>query len=375
MKAVAVRPSEREVVLLDLPATRPDDRRRHAESTLGDAIKELRDGEADAPAHFRAIVESALHAIALLSPDGVILEANARAEESLQIPDGAAVGTPLWEAPPWSAPEVTVRLRASVNAAARGATVRHEVELGADGSGGTVDLSVTPIAADGGKPVLIVAEWIDVTDRRDRETALRESEQRFHQIVAIAADAIISIDETQRITLFNQGAEKIFGYAAQEVIGEPLEMLMPRDLGPLHAKEVRAFGAARDVSRKMGERRQIFGRRKNGEVFNAEASISKGTVGGKVIYTAVMRDVTERWAADQEKTELLRAAERARDAAQRAARQRDEMLAIVSHDLRNPLSAIAMCALGLSKPDTPEPERLRLAETIHESVEWTQRLI
>lgn len=353
-----------------------DQRRSQAERTLVEALRAVANGDSRVGGPYRVIVENALQSMTLLTPDGIVLEANQQAQRSLGAARDDLAGVALWDAAAWlNMPDLRQRLRAAMAAAKRGVTVRQESELSTGSDAATVEISFSPIATAGGQVVLIVAEWRDVTDRKRSEAALRETEGRFQRIVSLAVDAIISMDETQRITLFNHGAERIFGYAADEVLGQPLELLLPRELGDLHAREVRAFGAGTEEARRMGQRRQILGRRKNGEIFNAEASISKARVAGRTIFTAVMRDVTERWVAEQEKNELLRVTEAARDVAERAVAQRDEMLGIVSHDLRNPLSAIAMCAGVLSDASTPGAERLRLSETIQESVEWCQRLI
>jgi PAS domain S-box-containing protein len=350
------------------------DRKRSAEQGLAVALRTL--GLPGSPeAHFREIVQRALQSIVLLAPDGIILEANERACASLGASRDALLGVCIWDAPSWkNTAEIRQRLRASLSAANRGVAVHQETDLpGPEPT--ALDLTLNPVRDSGGGVVMIVCEWRDVSDRRRAELALKESEERFERIVALAVDAIISIDEAQNITLFNQGAEQIFGFHAAEVIGKPLDLLLPRELAKLHAKEVQAFAAGPDEARRMGQRRQIFGRRKNGEIFSAEASISKATVGGRRVFTAVLRDVTERWAAEQEKTELLAATQRARETAERAVAQRDEMLGIVSHDLRNPLSAIGMCAQVIADEKTPREERVRLAETVQESVEWCQRLI
>ena len=161
--------------------------------------------------------------------------------------------------------------------------------------------------------------------RRAEATARSDAEERdtrpfaelFDRIISIAADAIISIDERQRITMFNRGAEQIFGYAASEVLGRPLDILLPEGVGPSHAESVQQFAAGPISSRLMGERSQVFGRRKTGEVFRAEASISKIDVAGQLHFTAVVRDVSERWQREQERVQLLELANRAREDAER----------------------------------------------------------
>jgi PAS domain S-box-containing protein len=129
--------------------------------------------------------------------------------------------------------------------------------------------------------------------RRANE-GLRLAEAKASGIVSISADAIVSIDEDQRIILFNKGAETIFGYSMGEVIGAPFELLIPERFRAVHRRHVEKFSAATETSRKMGGRgASIFGVRKSGEEFPADASISRLDVGGKKVLTVVLRDVTE----------------------------------------------------------------------------------
>jgi PAS domain S-box-containing protein len=131
-------------------------------------------------------------------------------------------------------------------------------------------------------------------ERKRAEEALRQSEARFEGILKIAEDAIISVDSNQRILLFNQGAEKVFGYAATEVIGQPLDLLLPQRFARQHRGHVENFAKATEVSRLMGQRSAVYGRRKDGREFPAEASISKLAVGTEVVFTVILRDITER---------------------------------------------------------------------------------
>ncbi len=130
--------------------------------------------------------------------------------------------------------------------------------------------------------------------QKKAEEAHRNAEAQLAGTIAIATDAIISIDETQRITLFNWGAERIFGYAADETIGEPLDMLLPEHLRRHHATDIAEFARSAQTARRMGERSTILGRRKNGEIFPAEASISRYMSGGQWTFTVMLRDITDR---------------------------------------------------------------------------------
>lgn len=139
----------------------------------------------------------------------------------------------------------------------------------------------------------------ELEERKRTQEALRVSQARFAGILDIADDAIISVNPAQRITLFNQGAEKIFGYTAQEVMGQPLDVLLPNRYAQLHRGHVQQFGQSDGSARRMGDRREIYGRRKDGSEFPAEASISKLEIGGEVIFTVILRDITLRKASEE----------------------------------------------------------------------------
>jgi PAS domain S-box-containing protein len=109
-----------------------------------------------------------------------------------------------------------------------------------------------------------------------------------------AMDAILSVDGQQRIVLYNRAAEKIFGWAAAEVMGQPLEMLLPERFRGGHSAFVRRFGQTGVTSRRMGDGTVILGQRKDGGEFPMDASISQlDTPNGK-LYTVILRDVTDR---------------------------------------------------------------------------------
>jgi PAS domain S-box-containing protein len=127
---------------------------------------------------------------------------------------------------------------------------------------------------------------------RANAEALRRSGSKYAGILQAAADAIVSVDEQQRITFFNRAAERAFGYAQAEVLGEPLDILLPERLRAAHREHVARFAAGPEVSRLISDRSaQLLGRRKDGEEFAADATISKFTAEGQTILTATLRDV------------------------------------------------------------------------------------
>src|SRR5262249_44451795 len=118
--------------------------------------------------------------------------------------------------------------------------------------------------------------------------------------LAIAADAIITIDDEHRIIHFNKGAEEVFGWTAADALGQSLNALLPPRFHARHDTFVSEFGQGAETSRRMGHRREVAGRRRDGSEFPAEASISKLVLpGGRHVYTAVVRDMTERRRAQE----------------------------------------------------------------------------
>jgi PAS domain S-box-containing protein len=173
------------------------------------------------------------------------------------------------------------------------------------------------------------------------QTALENSQARLAGIVEIASDAIICIDSNQRITLFNRGAEKIFGFATSEVLGRPLNILIPLRFTQAHRQYVDEFGTSQAQTRRMGERSEVYGKRKDGTEFPAEASISKLKLGEETVYTVYLQDISERKQID---------------------RMKDEFVSVVSHELRTPLTSIhgslGMLTSGLIKAESEQGKRL-----------------
>ncbi|WP_353266188.1 ATP-binding protein [Gemmatimonas sp.] len=123
-------------------------------------------------------------------------------------------------------------------------------------------------------------------------------------IVDISADAIIALDDSFRIVRFNRGAEQIFHWTEAEMLGQPLDRLLPMATRAVHRGHMRTFAEGASDARTMAYRRPIAGLRKNGETFPAEASIARVTMDGDRTFMVTLRDVSER-VKGEERQKLL----------------------------------------------------------------------
>ena len=126
------------------------------------------------------------------------------------------------------------------------------------------------------------------------DAALPEAQAYLNSIIASAMDAIITVDEQQRVVLFNPAAEALFGWTATAAIGKPLDIFIPARFQDVHQQHVQAFGENGTTSRRMGNLGTLYGVRVDGTEFPLEATISQAEVRGRRLYTAVIRDITNR---------------------------------------------------------------------------------
>jgi diguanylate cyclase (GGDEF)-like protein/PAS domain S-box-containing protein len=132
------------------------------------------------------------------------------------------------------------------------------------------------------------------------EERVRLSEERLKGIIELAHDGIVVIDGDHRISMFNPAAERLFGYRADEILGQRIDLLLPAAARAHHSQQIEAFAAARDSSRPMTERPNVTGLRRDGTEFAAEVSISHFASPDGRLFTAVVRDITDRRRAEEE---------------------------------------------------------------------------
>ncbi len=209
-----------------------------------------------------------------------------------------------------------------------------------------VELTVKDIPFEDRPARLVIVN--DVTKFLRAEQALLESEHRLASIISSAMDGIITVDAQQRIVLFNAAAEKIFGYATAEMVGQALDRLLPERFHQTHRHHVDEFGTTHETKRSMGKLGAISGLRASGEEFPIEASISQVEANGQKFYTVILRDITEKRRLE---AQFLRA-------------QRMESIGTlaggIAHDLNNLLSPILMAVQMLQLKFTDEQSQKML---------------
>jgi PAS domain S-box-containing protein len=325
--------------------------RRNAERTLQESEE-----------RFRLLVEGVQdYAIFSLDPEGTITSWNSGAEKikgykSQEVigqhisifytPDEIAAGDPQ-----------TVLSAAS----ATGHFVGEGWRVRKDGSTFWASVVVTALRDEAGQLKGFAKITRDLTERKWGEEELRSREERIRAITQSANDAIIAADESGQIISWNKAATAIFGYSEAEVLSQSLTMLMPDRYQELHRNGL-ARQHSTGESRVIGRTVELEGRHKDGSEFPVELSLATWHSAQGQFYTGILRDITERKHKDQ----ALRQMERIRaqaDILTESNRRKDEFLAMLSHELRNPLAPI-LNAVHLLRLESHDNANLQHATAI-----------
>jgi len=289
--------------------------------------------------------ESAMDPIISIDESQRIVLFNAAAERAFRWPRRAVLGQPVDMLIPQ---RFHAAHRAHVDQFRQtGVTSRRMGELRAltgvraDGDEFPIEASISQHVEDGRKVLTVILR--DITERMRAEALLARSEARLRGILDSAMDAVITVDDQQKVVLFNAAAEKMFGCPQEQAMGAPLAWFIPDRFRDAHARHVDDFGATGVTSRRMAGARVVMGLRRNGEEFPIDASISQLTDGTSRFYTVVLRDVSERMLTLES---LARSKEELRELASAASSAREHEQSRIARELHDEL-AQAMSALKM----------------------------
>ena len=305
-------------------------------------------------ARFRDLLESTPDAIVMVNVTGRIVLVNSQAERVFGYPRSELLGQAVEVLLPHRYRGAHLGHRSGFFGQPRTRTMGAGLELHGlrkDGGEFPVEISLSPIDTEEG--TMVMSAIRDITDRK-------RADQKFKDLLEAAPDAMVIVNREGHIVLVNSQAVKLFGWSRDELLGQPIELLVPLRFSARHPDHRRNF-FAEPRTRSMGAGLELHGLRKDGSEFPVEISLSPLETEEGLFVSSAIRDVTERKRIEQvlrdKNLEL-----------ENAALVKDRFLASMSHELRTPLNAIigftGMLLMKLPGPLNAEQEKqLRIVQT------------
>lgn len=276
----------------------------------------------------RRVLDSLFVFVCVLSPEGVLQEANREPLQASGLSLDEVRGQLIWDTPWWNyEPAAQDWIRAAVARAAAGETLRCDREIRIAGEERMlIDFMLAPLRDESGRITHLVPSGIDVSSRLRSEQALRESEDRYRRVFEGSTFGKSLIDGQGHIVLVNQSMALMFGYEPAEMVGMPVHKLVPQARRAAHAGLVADYlqGPTR---RYMAQRQELFALRRDGSEFPVEIALNPMGESGRKEILATISDVTERRAAQLE--------------IERALREKTVLLNELHHRVKNNLQVIS----------------------------------
>jgi PAS domain S-box-containing protein len=285
-------------------------------------------------AKFEALFNQSGIFAGILDLQGNMREVNKLAVDACGYTEEQVLNQPFWNTPWWRGSEkMKARIRFATRKAASGAVFREELRYWvADGSERIVDFAMHPICDQSGAVLCLHPTGIDITERRQFEAALRETEQRLRwmaSIVESSDDAIIGKNLDGTITSWNRGAERVFGYTPEEAIGQPITIVILHD--------------------RQDEERAILTRIRRGERIDHFETIRQRKDGNLIVVSLTVSPVKDA------EGKIFGASKSARDiTAQKRSQDQITTLAREAEHRSKNLLATVQATVKLSKANTPE---------------------
>jgi PAS domain S-box-containing protein len=294
------------------------------------AMKKLNGSNGEA-SKLQAIIDSSPDAIASASLDGTILSWNKGAERMYgysaeeMIGRGAGIVVP---------PGKEAELKDLFARIAQGEPVidYETTRVRKDGRQISVSATISPIRDSEGRVIETVAVARDITSHK-------RTEKLFRNLVENGPDGMVIVDSRGKIQMVNAQTEKLFGYKRDELLGQPVELLVPEHLRDTHASERRAYTQG-PHARTMGQDLQLLAVRKDGSQFPVEVSLSPVETEDGLLVAAAVRDVSARKRGEQALEDALKRERAAAQQLRDVDRLKSDFLSTVSHELRTPLTTI-----------------------------------
>ncbi|MCQ4277608.1 CHASE domain-containing protein [Pseudomonas stutzeri] len=294
-------------------------------------------------AWFRQLIEQLPVATVLCSDEGRIELANQSAAALLGSSAGLLAGERLSHYIPSA-------FQKAADGNLLDANQQESQALREDGTPVPVSLSLTSFKRD--KTVHHLLNLVDLQQRK-------RDEERFRNVVEASPNAFLLFDQEGQIVMVNRQTELLFGYSRQELLGQPVEMLIPESMRKIYIEVRHRFGQSLE-SRRLGENRELFGRHRDGHLLPVEVGLSPLRSGEEQLVQAVVIDIAHRKAAER----------RLRDQANElmtANRYKSEFLANMSHELRTPLNSILILSdqLRQNAASNLTEKQVRHADIMH----------